>query len=403
MTAPATEHSPPGTVVAARRARASVIATFFVHGLLFASWTAHIPSIKAALGLNDASLGLALLGPPLGSICAMGLASWFVPRLGSRLLVRITLGGYALAGPLVGLAHSAFELSAALFVWGAFQGTLDISMNAQAIAVEQGLGRRLMNTMHACWGLGAFAGAGIGTVGVALGVGLTPQLLVTGLPTAAVALLLTARMLGDRRGPAHPQEGAGAPPVTERPRRRAFPTAVLVLGAIAFASMLCEGAAADWSSVYLRESAAGSAAVAGLGYTVFTLAMVIVRFTGDALLTRFGAAVVIPALAALAAATLAAALAAGGVAFGLVAFFVLGLGLGAVVPGTFSAAGRLADLHPGQAVAYVSGLGWAGFLLGPPIIGQVAGATSLPLALGLVPLLCAFIVLAARRVTAMRG
>jgi fucose permease len=253
--------------------------------------------------------------------------------------------------------------------------------------------------MHACWSLGAFAGAGAGALGVAVGLKLTPQLLILGIPTEAVTVVLTARMLPDRAEPA-PEPDTAAPP---QPPKRTLSVAVLLLGAIAFASMLCEGAAADWSSVYLRDSAAGSPAIAGLGYTVFALAMVVVRMTGDRLLARFGARTVIPLLASVAAVALAIALAIGAVATGLVAFFLLGLGVGAVVPTTFSAAGRLPGIHPGRSIAGVSGLGWAGFVLGPPVIGQLAAATSLPLALGLVPLLCAVIAVGTLRVTAMHG
>lgn len=384
-------------VTASHRAYPGVVAAFFVNGLLFASWTAHIPLVKAALQIGNGTLGLALLGAPVGSVVAIWVTAYLVPRLGSRRVVQLSLVGYALSGALVGLVGSVPELFLALLLWGAFMGMLDISMNAQGIAVERARGRPLLNGMHACWSLGAFAGAGAGAVSVAVGLGLTPQLLILGVPTAAVTVALSFRMLADRSA-SEPDAGASPPPKT-----RTLSITVLLLGAIAFASMLGEGAAADWSSVYLRDSAAGSAAIAGLGYTVFSLAMMLVRIFGDRLLARFGARRLIPLLAAVAAAALAAALAVGLVATGLVAFFLLGLGLGTVVPTTFSAAGRIPGLHPGRSVAGVSGLGWAGFVLGPPVIGQLAAATSLPLALGLVPLLCAFIAVATLRVTAMHG
>lgn len=379
---------------AVSRARLAVIATFLVHGLVMASWTAHIPEVKAALGLSNGQLGLALLGAPTGSVSAVALAGFLVPRIGSRRMVLVTLVGYALSGSLVGLAGSLGELFAALLLWGAFQGALDVSMNAQAIAVEHRLDKPIMNTMHGCWSIGALAGAGVGASAVALGVPLAPQLLVAGVPAAAVTFALCLRMLADRTSPA-------APDAPRPPKQRVLSATMGLLGAITFASMLCEGAASDWSSVYLRDSVSSSAAVAGLGYAAFALAMVLARLAGDRMIARFGARVAIPALAVVAAAGLATALAVGMVAAGLVAFFLLGLGVGAVVPTTLSAAGRLPGVHPGQAVAGVSGLGWAGFLLGPPLIGSVAGATSLPLALGVLPLLCVFIAAATVRVSAM--
>ena len=59
---------------------------------------------------------------------------------------------------------------------------------------------------------------------------------------------------------------------------------MVVLGAIALADMLCEGAAAEWSAVYLRDNKHTTLAFAGLGFTVYSLAMVSVRLSGNRLL-----------------------------------------------------------------------------------------------------------------------
>src|ERR1700728_2099432 len=162
--------------------RIAVTTVFVVHGLLFASWTAHIPDVKAHLGLTDGTLGFALLGARVGSVLAMILASWLLPRVGSRALVRVALVGCCAAGPLVGLTGSLPALFAALFAWGAFQGSLDVSMNTQAVAVERARGRPLMSGFHGCWSIGTFAGAGAGVAGVAVGMSLTVQLLLLGVP-----------------------------------------------------------------------------------------------------------------------------------------------------------------------------------------------------------------------------
>ncbi|MDT7695086.1 MAG: hypothetical protein QOI75_4453, partial [Pseudonocardiales bacterium] len=103
-----------GTEGLARRARWSVTAVFVVHALVFASWTAHIPEIKLRLGLTDAQLGLALLGAPVGSVAAMLATGWLLPRLGSRLMVQLTLAGYCLTAATVGLAGSLPWLFATL-------------------------------------------------------------------------------------------------------------------------------------------------------------------------------------------------------------------------------------------------------------------------------------------------
>lgn len=389
-------------VTAGRRAYLAVLAAFFVNGLLFASWAAHIPKIKARLDISDGTLGFALLGTPIGSVSAMAVCGYLLPKVGSRIVVQVSLAGYCVSGPFVGLADSVGGLFVALFAWGAFQGSLDVAMNTQAIAVEQHQGRPLMNGIHAWWSIGAFAGAGAGTVGVALGSGLAPQLVVLGVPALLVAGLLSARMLPDA-APARDVVADPAPGVAAEPRpRRRISGAMLVLGGVALASMLCEGAAADWSSVYLRDSLDTGTETAGLGYTAFSLAMVVVRIFGNRLLLRFPMHRLLPSLALLATAAVAVTLAAGSAPVAIAGFFVLGLGLGAVVPAAFSAAGRLPGLHAGVGVAGVSALGWVGFVFGPPFIGQLADLSSLPIALIVVPVLTAFIALACARAVSLR-
>jgi MFS family permease len=378
------------------RAQVAVVSVFLVHGFLFATWAPYIPKVKAHLGIGNGTLGLALLGTPIGSIAAIAIAARFVPRLGSRRVVQLALAGYCLVGVLVGLVGSVVALLLVLFAWGFFQGTLDVSMNTQAIAVEGRRERALMNGIHAWWSVGAFAGAALGTLGVALGLPLWALVLVAGAVSLVGSGSLTGRMLDDGR--ARPTT---APPAGERTRRVPVSKGMLVLGAIAFASMLCEGAAADWSSVYVRDSLDGGAA-AGLGYTAFAFAMFAVRAGGDRLLSRVPVHRLLSALALAAAAVFAVALTIGTVPAALVGFFVLGLGLGAVVPSAFSAAGRLPGMHPGVGVAGVSGLGWAGFVCGPPLIGGLAGATSLPTALGIVPVLTLLIAFGCLRAPALR-
>ena len=178
---------------------------------------------------------------------------------------------------------------------------------------------------------------------------------------------------------------------------------MLILGTIAFASMLCEGASADWASVYLRGSIHTGTAVAGLGYTGFALTMVVVRLSGNRLLRKFRPERLLPALAVVAVAGFTAGLLADRSAAVIAGFGCLGIGLALVIPTVNSAAGRLPGISPGTAIAMVSAWGWAGFVFGPPIIGQLASATSLTVALGVLPVLTACIVAATARARALRG
>jgi MFS family permease len=367
-----------------RWARVAVAGVFVVHGLLVASWTAHIPAVKAHLGLSDGTLGFALLAAPVGSVVAMVAASWLLPRLGSRRVVQITLVGYCATGPLIGLTGQLAALAGALFVWGAFQGSLDVAMNTQAIAVERAQRRPLMSGLHGSWSIGSFAGAGIGVLAVAAGITLSVQLLVLGTLGLLAVGLLTTRMLPDRTSDIAVEHVTGS--------ASRWSGGMVLLGAIAFAGMLCEGAAADWASVYLSGSLHTSRTVAGLGYATFSAAMVTVRLSGNRLLARYRPDRLLPALATVATTGFAIALIAGNLVAALIGFACLGIGLASVVPAVFSAAGRIPGLHPGRAVATVSACGWAGFVCGPPLIGHLSALSSLPVALGLLPILTAFVV-----------
>jgi MFS family permease len=372
---------------ASRSPRIAVTAVFVAHGLLFASWTAHIPHVMRHLGLTDGTLGIALLGAPVGSVAAMVLASHLIPKLGSRRVVQVALVGYCGTGPLVGLTGSLAALFGALFIWGAFQGTLDVAMNTQAIAVERADRRVLMSGLHGSWSIGSFAGAGIGALAVGAGLGLTPQLLILGTIALLGAGLLTSRMLPDAIE--HP--GADGQPKTDTLSASRWSGGMILLGAIAFAGMLCEGASADWASVYLSGPLHATGAAPGLGYAAFALAMVTVRLSGNRLLRRFRPSHLLPVLAAAATAGFAAGLVIGRPAAAIAGFVFLGIGLASVIPAVFSAAGRIAGLHPGKAVATVSACGWSGFVCGPPLIGHLASLASLSLALGLLPFLTAFV------------
>jgi MFS family permease len=417
-TAPAEQPSRIRKVLPGRTPRLAVTAVFLVNGLLFASWTAHIPHVKAQLGLADGPLGIALLGAPAGSVLAMLLTARLLPRIGSRRMVLATLVGYCIAGPVVGLTGSLAALFLTLMTWGAFQGTLDVSMNTQAISVERQARRPLMPGFHASWSIGAFAGAAIGALGVSIGLSLSYQLVILGVPCLIIGGWLAMAMIADQPAePAAQPDTASEPGTITQNDRVAQPdpdprqgwsarsgarAVIVVLGAIAFADMLCEGAVADWGAVYLHTSLGAVPGIAALGYASYSLAMVSVRLAGNRLLTRFAVRRLLPLLAGLATVLLGAGLLIDDTAAMLIGFFGLGAGLAAVIPAVFTAAGRIPGVNAGTAVAMVSSCGWIGFVCGPPLIGQLAGITSLRLALVLVPVLTGLIAASTATCRALR-
>jgi len=360
-----------------------VIAVFFVHGFLFASWTAHIPDLKQHLGLSDGRLGLALLGAPIGSVLAIGVAARLLPRVGSRKMVRLALVGYCVSGPFIGLTGSLGTFFVAFLVWGFFQGTLDVSMNTQAINVERLSERVLMPGFHGSWSCGALVGAVTGASAVALGLSLSRQLLILAVPCLLVVGWLSTRMIPDRQVDSDPDTRRGR----SEGRCGIFQRDLIVLGGIAFADMLCEGAAADWAAVYLRNSVHTVPVVAGMGFAIYALAMLVVRLSGNRLFTRFSAHRLLPLLAVIATLGFAGGLVIARPASVLVGFALLGAGLGSVVPMILRAAGAVSNVDTGRGVASVAGCGWAGYVVGPVVIGAIASSTTLHTALFLIPVL----------------
>lgn len=310
---------------------------------------------------------------------------------GSRPVMAITLIGYCVAAPSVGLAGSGGQLFAALLVWGAFQGSLDVAMNTQAVAVEQALGRPAMSGFHCAWSVGGLLGAGLGAAVVGFGGDLALQLVALAAAVAVGGSIAIGRLLPDP-----PPEPAVTVEAGTSARGALRTPAVLVLGGMALACMFCEGAVADWSAVHLRDALGSSAAVAGLAYAGFSAVMVVFRFTGDRLMVRFPPQTSVPVLASIATVAFAVALAIGSVPAALFGWAALGAGLALIIPAALSAAGRLPGVPPGTAVATVAGLGWAGYVGGPPLIGVLSEATSLPTTLVLVPVLTAIVAVTAR-------
>jgi MFS family permease len=371
---------------------------FFVHGFLFASWTAHIPQLKHHLDLSDGRLGLALLGAPIGSVLAIVVAARLLPTVGSQRMVRLALLGYCASGPFIGLTGSLATFFAAFLLWGFFQGTLDVSMNTQAITVERFSGRVLMPGFHGSWSTGALIGAVVGAVAVGLGVSLSEQLLVLAVPCLLGAGWLTTRMIPDGSAGDDPESSKDVP---DR-RGGLVQRAVIVLGGIAFAGMLCEGAAADWAAVYLRDSLHAASVLAGLAYASFALAMLVVRLAGNRLFTRFAVHRLLSLLAAIGSLGFAAGLVIDRPVSLLVGFAFLGAGLASVVPMILRAAGAVDNLDTGRGVAAVAGCGWAGFVVGPVVIGEIASTTTLHIALFVIPVLAGTVAVATGTAKALR-
>jgi MFS family permease len=341
----------------------------------FGSWVARIPAVQNRLALDDGQLGLALLSLSFGAILAMPTTGWLIRTWGNPLVMRAAATGVCLSLPLLPLAPTMALLMLALFVFGIAFGLLDVSMNVQAVAVEERHGLPIMSSFHGVFSVGGLLGAASAGVVAGLGVEPFPHLLAIGL-LLLVLVTGTGRFLLETTA----QQGEGA--AIALPSR-----SLLGLGVLGFCVLLAEGAVADWSAVYLENVLGSSAAIAAAGYAAFSVAMAAMRFAGDALTLQIGPVWMVRSGGLLAGLGLGGALLIDTVPAMVAGFMGMGVGLAAAFPIALSAAGRIPGLAPGAAISAVTTAGYTGLLTGPALIGFIADGAGLRAAMMVVAVL----------------
>jgi len=367
-------------------ARTATFGVFFVNGAVIGTWVAHIPWTQDRFDLSESTLGLVLLTMSIGVIVTLPIMGQAIVRLGSARSTRLAGCVCVALLPLPLLAPEPWSLPVALAALGASSGAMDVSMNAHGVWVERVVRRPVMSWLHAGWSFGGLAGAMLVVIGGAAG--LDPH----------VEAVLAAGVLGALLAFVLRRLGAGSS-VAEGPTGFVRPTrAVVPLAVLCLLIMVTEGAMADWGGVYLRRDLGTSASAAALAFASFSGGMTAGRLFGDRLNHRLGAFAVMRCGGALAGVALGTMLLAGVPAVAITGFFLIGLGLANGVPLVISAAGHAPARESGPNIAAVSSMGSIGFLAGPPFIGFLAEAASLPLALATLCLGMAVVVLAARAV-----
>jgi MFS family permease len=350
--------------------RVATIGVFLANGFGIGAWAVEVPRIKESLALSDTSLGIALFAFALGAIVAMPLAGQLAPRFGSGRATALLGAAFVIALPLPAFAPNLAVLCVVLFALGAANGALDVSMNGHASTIETQWRAPIMSSFHAAWSAGGLLGAASGALLQKGGVGVIGGLLA---PDVFIAVLIVgAAVLALRDlGPREPAASSGF----------VWPSGgVMKLAMLAFLCMLVEGAVADWSAVYLRSTLSQEASVAAIGYSAFAFSMAACRIVGDVSVRRFGSSRVVALGGLIAVAGLALVLSLPSVWTACIGFAMVGVGLANIVPVIFSAAGR-STVTPATGVSMAATAGYAGFLVGPPLIGLGAGLLGLRAAL----------------------
>jgi len=358
--------------------RLGVSTFFFIQGLTFASWASRIPDIKARLHLSEGQLGGILLALPLGQLTAMTLSGYLVSRFGSKKTLPIGVLLYPAALVLLGAVTQVWQMAGALFLFGVFGNLCNISINTQGIGVERIYRRSIMASFHGLWSLAGFTGGVIG--GIMVADNISPLQHFSIIYLIDIALLAIAHRYILPRDAA--SGGQAKKKIFVKPDR-----AIVLLGMIAFASMICEGTMFDWSGIYFEKVVDAPKALTRLGYIAFMTTMATGRFAADFLVTRFGITRVLQMSGIVILSGMSTAVLFPGLLPATIGFLLVGFGVSSVVPLVYSLAGRSKTMLPGIALASVSSIGFLGFLIGPPIIGFIAEASSLRLSFITVALL----------------
>jgi MFS family permease len=344
-------------------ARNAVGLSFFLNGLVFSSWVSRIPEVRSSFDLTNGELGLVLLAIALGSVLALPTAGAAINALGTVRIVRLGAGAATLgmAAAAIGLGHVLPLTVAGLFVYGLGIGVWDVAMNVEGAEVERGLRRTIMPRFHAGFSGGTVVGALLGALLIELHVPAFVHL---------VGVVLLAIVVVWRTSPSflpvaerHEETAASAARAWLEPR-------TLLIGVMVLALAMTEGTANDWLAVALVDGHGVSHAVGVAGFAVFVLAMTVGRFAGTGLIDRFGRVAVLWATMALAGAGVLLIVLAENPVLVVAGIVLWGVGASLGFPVGMSAA---ADdpVRAAARVSVVSTIGYAAFLVGPPLLGFV--------------------------------
>ena len=360
---------------------------FFVCGFALSSWAPMVPFAKARLALNDSELGMLLLMLGGGAIMMMPVSGYLGHKFGNRIVILVSCIAIAFVLPFLVFLDSTVSMGAALFIFGAGIGTVDVSMNAAGVHLQNLYGRPIMSSLHGLFSVGGLVGS-LG-LGILMKIGLEP--FHAAIFISALVLLTVALQYGKLFNAAGERQTAEshAEKDSNGARFSWINASVLFLGVLCFIVFMAEGAMLDWSALFLHENRGMDESLAGIGYAVFSVAMAAMRMFGDRIVEKLSHRTVVTCGALIASAGLMTVILSPWMGLTITGFFILGFGAANIVPVFFNEAGKLKKVPAAAAVAAISTMGYSGQLLGPVSVGFIAEKSSLALALGFCSLLLA--------------
>ncbi len=353
----------------------ATVILFLQHGLVVSTWVSRIPAIKSALQLPNGIFGLTLLSAAFGAVVFIPPTGILIGRYGSKLVVVVSGVGLCIALVPLAFAPNVWALAICLFIYGAFGAAMDVSMNAQGVEVERSLGKPTMSRFHGMFSLGGMVGAGLGGFAAAHGLTAPSHFLISAGINAVMTVAVLPILLETHNDP---HSGEHRLPFNK------IPPVLWALSAIGFCILLSEGAMADWTAVYLRQNLHAGEGTAAAGYAVFCASMATCRFLGDFVTAKLGSFRTVWMASLLAGFGMTCALIVPKAEYSLPGFAIAGMGFSVIIPLVFGGGGRVDGIKSGAGIATVTGIGYVGFIVGPPAIGFLSDLLTLRLALGII-------------------
>lgn len=350
-------------------------AVFFLHAISSGGLYSHIADIQNALGVDAATLGLAFLGFPIGSMLVFLFGSQVLESTGTRPILILGLTGLPAATALLAAMPSAAALFMVFIAYALFYSLPNMAMNIEADRIEAATPRRVMNSCHGAWSVGYLLATLLGTLATGLHMSPLLHLGLLAVPLAPIALWVTLGL-----DPAAPR-----PHAARTVRRLSLPTLpILLLVAFTIGPNLLEGALRNWSVIYMRDSFAAPGWVDTLTLPVFLLAQSIGRLNADGLVTRYGPVRVARGLNVAALAGCLLVTVAPSLYLALAGFLLVGVGVCVSYPLTTSAAARLGDRPSSQNVASLTLAVQLIMLASPAALGWVASTLGIRATFGVI-------------------
>ena len=347
--------------------RLSTRFSFFGLGFATAAWAPLIPFAQQRLHFNHADFGLLLLCSGLGAMLAMPATGKIVQRIGCRVPIGFALLLLAVLLPSLSLWTTPLMMAITLFLFGTAAGSLGVALNIQAVVVEKNSLKSLMSGFHGMASLGGLAGVLTITALLALSISAVMSAFAVSLLLVIIVFLSVPYSIKSVENTSLEASSK----VKNSIRQRLPQPLIILIGIACFIIFMTEGAAMDWSGIYLTQQYGVNTTFAGLAYTFFAIAMTTGRFTGHYLIRYFGEKKLLTYSAICATLGLALVSIAPYWWLVLVGYTLVGTGCSNIVPIMFSRAGRQTVMPSAVALSCVSTLAYTGILVGPAFIGMI--------------------------------